>query len=125
MAFVSIVKPQIEAFNFNDLNERQSLKKFCTVTGGDLPLNITWLKDDKILITGGNRRVQQWDDFSIVLSLSTISVNDSGNYTCHAKNLAGDATYTSSLYVKGQFYFSAPFHRISYAFVYSGYFFSL
>lgn len=98
---VYLVKPQIEPFNFNEINERKSLKVFCTVTG-DLPLDIVWLKDDQTLVPTESRRVQRWDDFSVVLSLSTISVNDSGNYTCHAKNLAGEALFTSALYVKGQ-----------------------
>lgn len=96
-----VVKPQIEPFNFNEINERKSLKVFCTVTG-DLPLDIVWLKDEQILVPTESRRVQRWDDFSVVLSLSTISVNDSGNYTCRAKNVAGEAYFTSTLYVKGQ-----------------------
>lgn len=95
------MKPQIEPFNFNDLNERKSLKVFCTVTG-DLPLDIMWMKNDEILLPSDSRRIQRWDDYSVVLSLSTISVTDSGNYTCKAKNIAGEALYTSALYVKGQ-----------------------
>lgn len=95
------MKPQIESFNFNDLKEGKSLKVFCTVTG-DSPLDITWMKNYEILIPSDTRRIQRWDDYSVVLSLSSISFNDSGNYTCYAKNLAGEAFYTSALYVKGQ-----------------------
>lgn len=95
------MKPQIEPFNFNDLSERTSLKVFCTVDG-DLPMNITWLKDGEVLKSVGNRRVQKFDELTVVLSLTTIYVNDSGNYTCHAANVAGDASFSSALYVKGQ-----------------------
>lgn len=98
-----IVKPQIEpfTFNLNTINEQNTAKVICTVIAGDLPIEIKWLKDGAELRAGGNRRVMQLDDMMVMLSLSALSVNDSGNYTCLAKNSAGRAEHTASLYVKG------------------------
>jgi uncharacterized protein YacL len=69
----------------------------CTVVAGDTPLNITWLKDGQSLQKG----VQHLDDLTTILSLSHLSLVDSGNYTCRASNAAGIAVYSSVLKVKG------------------------
>lgn len=48
-----------------------------------------------------NARIAQLDDTLGVLTLSALTVEDSGNYSCSANNSAGLVTYTTSLYVKG------------------------
>lgn len=98
-----IVKPQIESFNFNPMgmNGGASVRMLCTIIAGDVPVELTWLKDDQLIVTGGDHRTQQLDDTTVILSLSRLSLSDSGNYTCQAVNKAGRARYTSLLLVKG------------------------
>lgn len=91
--------PEIEPFSFklNGINGGGSARVMCTVVAGDTPLNITWLKDGQSLQKG----VQHLDDFTVILSLSHLSLFDSGNYTCEASNSAGTAVHSSILKVKG------------------------
>lgn len=85
----------------NSINDVSSAKAMCTITVGDLPIDIRWLKNGKILSSQKNARIAQVDDTLGVLTLSALTVDDSGNYSCSANNSAGVAIYTTSLYVKG------------------------
>ena len=69
----------------------------CTVVAGDSPLKITWLKDGDLIQKG----IQQLDDLTVILSLTRLSLYDSGNYTCMASNAAGSVSHSSVLKVKG------------------------
>lgn len=97
--FIPLVVPEIEPFSFKEsgINGGGSARLMCTVVAGDTPLNITWLKDGQSVHKG----VQQLDDFTMILSLSHLSLFDSGNYTCTASNSAGTAIHSSMLKVKG------------------------
>lgn len=80
----------------------------CTLTEGDLPLNIRWTfnnqplfndEDQDILIAKMGRR-------SSVLTIESVAARHAGNYTCHGENAAGRASYSTQLRVIG------PCHRI-------------
>lgn len=73
----------------------------CTVIAGDQPLEIMWLKDGEPLTD--RSRTQKLDDFTVILSLRRLQLEDMGNYTCQVSNSAGVVSYTSSLKVKGTF----------------------
>lgn len=105
--------PQIEPFSFNPngLSGGASVRMLCSVIAGDLPVDITWFKDDVVIVTGGDHRTQRLDETTVILSLSRLSLSDSGNYTCQAVNKAGRAHNSSLLLVKGTFFpcSEAPF----------------
>jgi hypothetical protein len=75
----------------------------CTVVAGDFPMDIQWFKDaEQITDTeSADRRIQQLDESTVILYLTRLSLNHSGNYTCLAKNSAGNTSHTASLFVKG------------------------
>lgn len=63
----------------------------CEVSGIPKP-KITWLKDDKLL--------ESEEDISLILAIR--DVKDAGQVTCHAENLAGNATISSKIDVIGK-----------------------
>ena len=63
----------------------------CEVSGVPNP-KITWLKDDK--------RVESEENSYLVLIIR--NVEDAGQVTCHARNLAGNASLSTNIDVIGK-----------------------
>lgn len=98
--------PVIQPFSFdeNGINGKASTRVMCMVKSGDFPMSIRWLKDGEILKNdGSNRKTVALDDATVILSLSNLSLDDSGNYTCIASNDAGSMSHSSVLKVKGTY----------------------
>ncbi|XP_061656089.1 protein turtle homolog A-like isoform X2 [Phyllopteryx taeniolatus] len=68
------------------------LSLVCAAIGNPLP-TITWLKDGSVIQIGNNR-----DE---ALSLTALSVQSAGQYTCHASNSEGNATLETKVKIKG------------------------
>nr|CAD7591924.1 unnamed protein product [Timema genevievae] len=88
-----IVPPKLSPFNSDrtqHVGERASLT--CSVTKGDLPLTITWLKDGRALDPAQRISVSQVDQFNSILLIESLSPDHNGNYSCVARNLAAEAT---------------------------------
>lgn len=99
------VAPQILPFDFGEesVNSGEFASVTCSVHKGDLPLNITWLHNNKpsgykddITISKAGKKVT-------TLTIDNVNGDHSGNYTCVAQNKAGEATYTAELFVNGKF----------------------
>lgn len=95
--------PRINPFSFGD--ESMSYGEFvnvqCTISGGDLPVNITWTLNDKpfedyleILTTKRGKRINE-------LTIEAVSAKHAGNYSCIAENRAGRVNHTAELKVNG------------------------
>lgn len=73
----------------------------CSISTGDLPINITWFLND--------RNVREFDDIATVtlgkrgssLTIESVSGKHAGKYTCLAQNQAGNSSYTDELIVNG------------------------
>lgn len=96
-----VVSPQITPFEFGDesINADDMAVVMCTVTKGDLPLEISWTHDGYaigpgVAITKTSKRISQ-------LSIETVQASHAGRYTCSARNKAGEATFTALLNVNG------------------------
>lgn len=61
---------------------------------------IRWLKDG-VPLASNSKQIQQLDDFTSILLLSRLTLNDAANYTCEAQNDAGMSSHSSVLRVKG------------------------
>ncbi|KAK9680795.1 hypothetical protein QE152_g38810 [Popillia japonica] len=95
------VPPQILHFDFgNDIvNSGEMAIVNCAVTRGDFPITISWTLHNEtinhlegISITNTNKRVSQ-------LAIDSVNAQHAGEYTCHAKNLAGSTEYSAILRV--------------------------
>lgn len=74
----------------------------CTIFKGDLPIEITWRHNsrkvdplDGITLTKTSKRSSQ-------LSIDSAQAIHSGEYTCTAKNKAGQSSYSANLNVNGE-----------------------
>lgn len=72
----------------------------CTVVLGDLPINISWLKDGKPIQPGFGLTIRDFESESTLL-IRSASLEHNGNYTCIAKNPAATVSRTAVVIVDG------------------------
>lgn len=77
-----------------------STRLMCVVLAGDLPMDIQWMKDGE-KIERSNAKAHRLDDYTVIISLSQLSLSDAGSYSCVASNEAGTVSHSSELKVKG------------------------
>uniref|UniRef100_A0A182YKL3 Down syndrome cell adhesion molecule n=2 Tax=Neocellia TaxID=44535 RepID=A0A182YKL3_ANOST len=96
-----IVTPIIMPFEFGDepFDIYSTTTVSCAVTKGDSPIEIIWLfndyrlrTSDGVLITSNGQKIS-------FLSIESVQPRHAGNYTCIAKNPAGQAQHSSELKV--------------------------
>jgi len=96
------VPPVIEPFSFQtDLAENMRTRTVCGVSQGDLPLRLTWLKDNENLLPSLGVNISYLDQYTSILSITSLLQMHSGNYTCVASNQADEVKFTATLLVKG------------------------
>ncbi|KAK3861845.1 hypothetical protein Pcinc_032241 [Petrolisthes cinctipes] len=100
--FLYVLKPPvIDSFTFrSSLEEGQRTQLQCTVTAGDLPITINWLKDGRHLQHDPDVESKQTSEFSMVLVFKRLQEHHSGSYTCEAANAAAAVNHTAILRVK-------------------------
>lgn len=92
----------IEPFAFKtDLAENMRTRTVCGVSQGDLPLRLTWLKDGDNLLPSMAVNISNLDQYTSILSITSLSQIHSGNYTCVASNQADEVKFMAMLQVKG------------------------
>ncbi|XP_033224907.1 Down syndrome cell adhesion molecule-like protein Dscam2 [Belonocnema kinseyi] len=95
-----IVPPKISPFTADrdlHLGERTTLT--CSVTRGDLPLSISWLKDGRSMGPSERVTITNMEQFSSILMIESLSPDHNGNYSCVARNLAAEVSHTQRLVV--------------------------
>lgn len=92
--------PVIEPFGFPEAVEEGSRSKvLCSVTKGDPPITIQWLKEGKPLPHDLGVTETILDEFSKALIFPRVDLRHRGNYTCTAVNSAATATLTATMVV--------------------------
>ncbi|XP_023247792.1 Down syndrome cell adhesion molecule-like protein Dscam2 [Copidosoma floridanum] len=97
-----IVPPKISPFTADQelhLAERTTLT--CSVTRGDLPLTIFWLKDGRTLSSSDRVTITNVDQYNSILMIESLSPDHNANYSCSAANLAGQVSHTQRIVVHG------------------------
>lgn len=100
-----LVLPVVDPFVFpKSLHQKQRYTILCSVSKGDMPLEIKWYKDGKHIkvpdFPGIN--VIHVSQFSTSLVFESLRPEHRGNYSCEATNGAGSVSYNSSMTVHGK-----------------------
>lgn len=100
-----LVLPQIVPFDFGEeeINAMDMVSASCTVHKGQLPLKITWMRNNQSIYSNDGVSISRTNQRISILSIESVRDRHSGNYTCIAENLAGSVNYTTSLWVNGTF----------------------
>lgn len=120
--YTYIVAPQIIPFDFGDeaINAEDMTSLQCTVSKGDLPLDIVWTHnsypislEQGIIVSRTSKRIS-------TLSIDDVQAGHAGHYVCSATNKAGTVTHAAILNVNGDLFFP-PLSCFSFTFSFSFY----
>ena len=100
------VAPVVESFTFpKNLTRGKRLRAVCTVTEGDLPIDIEWRKDGVTLlpdVTLSGPKVRRIDEYTSLLAISSLDTVHAGNYSCVASNAVAEVAKWAVLTIRGK-----------------------
>ena len=96
--------PNIQPFHFPpNIIENQKFQVICGLIHEE-DVTFSWLKNGKMFTPNSQVKISYLPGISII-AFNKISVTNTGNYTCIAKNEFGSSEYSAQLLVKGMFLF--------------------
>lgn len=96
------VAPIISPFEFDEaVFYGESIQVMCHIPKGDMPLNLTWLFQEKSINKNNQVIITKMGARSSILAIPSVSEKHSGNYTCTASNIVASTNHTSVLNVQG------------------------
>lgn len=90
----------------------------CTILGGDLPINVTWLLNGKAIDSFHDISLARIGKRVNVLTIEAVAAHHAGNYSCRAQNKAGLTEHYARLIVNGLFMFQNINFIICFFFIY-------
>ena len=72
----------------------------CVFEGFPIP-TVTWLHNGSILVDGSNNITIATDNSSSTLTITSVTADNFGNYTCVVSNLLGSVMASSLLQMQG------------------------
>ncbi|CAN7943610.1 unnamed protein product, partial [Ixodes hexagonus] len=94
--------PRVQQFSFPKNPTLTTKVVVSCVATGDEPLSFAWSKEGRLLTTGHRISVSILTANIASLTISQVTAEDIGNYTCAASNEAGKDSFTSPLVINGQ-----------------------
>ncbi|EDS26520.1 down syndrome cell adhesion molecule [Culex quinquefasciatus] len=95
------VLPHISPFDFGSesINAMDTVSAYCTVSKGDLPIEIEWFLNGRRLSTNDGISINRLNQRLSVVSIESVRDRHSGNFSCTATNAAGSMQQTAELLV--------------------------
>lgn len=102
LIFPYLVVPHIKPFELDEaVFAGETVHLDCHVSKGDTPLNITWRFQGEPVTRRMGLKTTTLSERVSVLDIPNALGQNSGNYTCTARNKAGTASHTAVLNVIG------------------------
>uniref|UniRef100_A0A1Y1L1L5 Ig-like domain-containing protein n=1 Tax=Photinus pyralis TaxID=7054 RepID=A0A1Y1L1L5_PHOPY len=100
------VIPQIMPFTFGEesLNEGEAASAQCTITKGDLPVELIWYLNGRVIDEDNGILTSNLGKRTKTLAIDSVQARHIGEYTCRAMNSAGSTNFTTYLNVNGSFF---------------------
>lgn len=97
------VPPKLAPFAISDepLHLGDYFQLTCAVLHGDFPYNITWYFNDEPITYIDGVSILMHGKRSSSLNIDSVSAAHSGNYSCIGSNVAGRASITTTLSIRG------------------------
>lgn len=89
-------QPKITPFSFTENSAGKMVKVICFTNQRS---TLTWNKDGEVIYDGQNGVSIKEYDGMLILSISSLRAEHSGNYTCNAKNQYGSSSFSAPLVV--------------------------
>ncbi|XP_052129310.1 cell adhesion molecule DSCAML1-like [Frankliniella occidentalis] len=100
-----VVSPVLAALSFGDdpVNAGDAAAVQCSVVKGDMPVNITWSKDGKVISNGDDGvDISKAGQRISTLAIEPVAERHRGTYKCTASNRAGAESQSARLDVLGR-----------------------
>lgn len=97
------VPPKLAPFANSDepLHLGDYFQLTCAVVHGDFPYNITWYFNDEPITYIDGVSILMHGKRSSSLNIESVSAHNSGNYSCKSSNIAGRASISTTLSIRG------------------------
>ena len=102
----------VERFVFpKNLTRGKRLRVLCTVSEGDLPLEVDWWKDGILIGNNEDQKyesssygtsVRRIDEYTSLLAISFLETTHAGNYSCVASNSVAAYSRSATLTIRGK-----------------------
>lgn len=92
-------------FTFGDdiPEEGETISIQCTITSGDIPVEFAWTFNGRSTSDLANVFVSKIGRRVSSLTVESLTEKNVGNYSCLARNKAGESAHTASLNVNGNY----------------------
>lgn len=99
----NLVLPQVHPFDFGEeqINSGESVSLTCSISKGDLPVEIDWLYNNKTIREAEGVSATKVGKKVSTLTIDNVQDFNIGEYTCTATNGAGTTRYSTYLHVNG------------------------
>jgi Immunoglobulin I-set domain len=89
--------------SMNVLKEGSHFSAFCSLELGSLPIHFQWIKNDLVINEKDNHMlIQSIGEKISLLKIDKVRAEDTGNFTCNARNEFGIDSHVIQLIVKGK-----------------------
>ena len=101
----SKVLPTIFPFDFGEdpVDSLDTVSVSCVVSKGDTPIEIQWHFNGRKIHSNDGILISKASQKNSILTIESARARHAGNYTCLAKNKAGQTEHSSELKVIGKF----------------------